>query len=350
MDDEDLSLGEMNIEAQNLLKQKEEELLHHKEVIKQAENIISKLMTIISQKKAEIKNLELSNDEDFAQKEEEEIYRIQAEHQALIKELKSKHEKEIYKLNSEFQKSIAETRRWSEMHSAIVIQEKLDELEKYKSETIQAQNQLTNVKSQYSSSNINKDFDKEQNKLSKKIIQLEDQISEITTITRNELRESRLKIKECLNSVEIRRKSQNEEIIRLDQEIEERKRMYETHLSSLKKQYKVEKETLLQFIATSNSRANYAEKMIKDNEIRHETQIEEVLSDIQTLKKSTSSSSTRRSSKVRESIREVQRLEEEKRALEMDNKMLDEEIMQIDKENEELQKEVKRLRAAKQKL
>jgi len=180
------------------------------------------------------------------------------------------------------------------------------------------------------------------------IARLEETISELTALTREELRDARAKIDECVAAVELRRQGHTTELRRLDDEARERRERYEAHLVALREQYRLEGATMEQRIQAAGARAEGTERVIQQLEKHHETQLGEVLGDIETMRRAYGSPThrnTQNAERMRASVRESQRLTDECRSFEQEAAVIDREIGELDGENRSLERELARLNA-----
>lgn len=351
-------LEEMNKEADMMLKQKEKELQSYTDAVKEADNILRQLQKIVASKTAELASItkpdENAETDRFAV--EEEIEKLEAEHQKEMQRLQDQHTNEMIALKADFQNTLNEAENWSNRHAEIALQEKMNELEKLKQEAIEAKqklNETTFLRSRSSSYNNGQNNSKSSNLLTQKtvadqIAKLEEQLSELTSVTREELRDSRAKIDECVAAIELRRQSQAAEIRRLEDEIKQRQERYANHIAAVKEQFQLERQTLEQSIEVTSNRGTNTEKIISQLEQHHEAQLSEVLNDIESMQKSIENSGNKANSNaasVRSVIREIQQLMEEKSGIIEETKMIENEIQELDDENESLKKELNILRS-----
>jgi len=344
------SLEDMNIEAQQVLEQKRKELESYQSTVAQAEKILSDLKQQIIDKTEELKKLsseEYTEIDDTEQVHaEHEINILEQKHSEEIQLLKSKHEEEMHSLKLDFQQTLQEAENWASQHSSIALQEKLDELEALRKEADSTKRQLDEQTFITLKTPEMKESDEDLKKSASEIAALENQISEITAITREELRDSRAKIEECIVAIDLRKQAHETELKKLDDEILQRRESYETHILTLKEQFELEKQTAEQMISAANERSESTERIIKQLEKHHESQLEEVLGDIETMRRSTGGNSSRpraSNEEMKSLIRESYRIQEEIRALDDETRIVDQEIFELDHENKELKEELRRL-------
>jgi chromosome segregation ATPase len=129
-------------------------------------------------------------------------------------------------------------------------------------------------------------------------------------------------------------------IDRLDAECNSQKEKYEQHLSSLNAQFELEKASIEQQIASATQRAESSERIIRQLERHHDNQLNEVIGDIQTIRKSSEAKGQNVSEEeIRKLVRQNQKLGEECSNAEMQVRMIDKEIEEIEQENAGLRRE-----------
>ena len=350
------SLEDMNNEAKALLAAKKDELQQYQQVVSDAEHILSKLNAEIEQKTAELQKLQENeqNDEEGieSQQAEHELAILQQKHQEEIEKIKAQHEEEMHTLQSDFNQTLAEAENWANRHSQIALQEKMEELEQLRREAEATKRQLDEVTFVTSRAQASKDSEKDQKKNAQEIAELENQISELASITREELRDSRAKIDETLAAIEIRRVSHEAELKRLDEEIAQRKESYDQHLEAIRQQYANERQTVEQSIATANAKAENTERIIKQLEKHHESQLNQVLGDIETMRRSQGMAGRPKQSleEMRATVRDNQKIADECKALDEEIRMVDEEIRSLEDENRDLKQELLKYTTALQRM
>lgn len=352
-----MSLEEMNKEAQAMLNAKQEELTQYQNVVADAERILSKLNAEIEEKTAILQNLQnqqRSDEEEYEQQQaEQQLALLQQKHEEEINKIKQQHEDEMHNLQSDFQQTLTEAENWANRHSQIALQEKMEELEALRREAESTKRQLDEVTFMTTRTQASRESENDQKKNAQEISALENQISELTSITREELRDSRAKIDETLAAIELRRVSHEAELKRLDEEIAQRKECYDQHIEAIKQQYANERQTVEQSIASANAKAENTENIIKQLENHHEAQLKQVLDDIETMRRSTGMAGSRPKQSIDEiksTVRENQKIADECRALDEEIRMVEEEIKSLEDENRDLKQELLRYAAAVQRM
>lgn len=341
------SLQEMNKEAQQMLSQKQAELDAYKATVADAEEILAQLQKEVQSKQAELESLNTTELEDNESSIlEHDLADLDAKYAKEIEEMRVKHEEELNALRADFQQTLQEAEQMANRHSEIALQEKLKELNELKQEAQNAKFQLNELTYIQTKSRTSKAIDEAERNSSDQIVQLERQISELTAITREEMRDARAKIDECVAAVELRRENHAAELKRLQNEADQRNEKYSAHLQALRQQFELEKATLQQNIDAINKRSDNTESIINQLGKHQDTQLSIVNNDIETMKKSLSESplNTRKNfNSARNSIRESQRIAIECRNIDEEVKLIDNEINQLEGENKSLRKELKRL-------
>lgn len=341
------SLQEMNKEAQQMLSQKQAELDAYKATVADAEEILAQLQKEVQSKQAELESLNTTELEDNESSIlEHDLADLDAKYAKEIEEMRVKHEEELNALRADFQQTLQEAEQMANRHSEIALQEKLKELNELKQEAQNAKFQLNELTYIQTKSRTSKAIDEAERNSSDQIVQLERQISELTAITREEMRDARAKIDECVAAVELRRENHAAELKRLQNEADQRNEKYSAHLQALRQQFELEKATLQQNIDAINKRSDNTESIINQLGKHQDTQLSIVNNDIETMKKSLSESplNTKKNfNSARNSIRESQRIAIECRNIDEEVKLIDNEINQLEGENKSLRKELKRL-------
>jgi chromosome segregation ATPase len=319
-------------------------LKSYQESVATAERYLAKLQQRIQEKTAELESV--STDDDLQSQQaaiQRQLADLETKHKEEIDQITADHEAELESLRRNFAQTLEESRTWSERHEEIALQEKVDELNQLKMEAREAKrqlNELTFVKRSGRSDDIQQRTNVEE------ISRLEEQISELTALTREEIRDARAKIEECVAAVELRRRSYADELGRLEREATERNERYQEHLAVLKQQYDLERATIEQQTQATEARATNTEKIIEKLERHHETQLKEVLGDMETMRRSfrsPSKRSQRGAESMRALVRESQRLNEECRGAEQEIRVIDQEIEELENENQDLKRESERL-------
>lgn len=338
------SLDDMNREALEVFEKKKEELRSYNATIQEAETLLKSLTQTLEEKQAKLAELSKDSGDIFAVRRllEQEATQISEEGEASIRELTEKHKEEIEELKADFEQILQGTSLWAQQHASVAItdkQSRLSEARKLAQETKQRFDEISFIKP------MKKRNDESRKSVANQIAQLESQISEITALTREELRESRAKIDECVAAVEIRQKEQAAEVKRLEDELQKRKEHYDAHVEALKEQFELEKSTVEQAIESAKKKSEKTQTIIKQLEEHHDTQLNEVLADMETMRKSVTDAKkmTEENTSLREIARKIKELEMEKRALIDETRIVKNEISELEDENALLKRELQNL-------
>jgi chromosome segregation ATPase len=228
-------------------------------------------------------------------------------------------------------------------------QAELDAVKKLEAEAKQRLNELALVPRRLTS----RAADERHRELGNRIAALEGQISEVTAVTREEMRDARNKIEESVVAVEMRRKSQVAEIARLEAERDSRDEKYEAVLAALQEEFDATKAALQMAIDNAAQKAVHTEQMIAKLGEHHQSQLSEALDDMRFVKQSvliTQKQEEEGQTTVRSMIRNIEALEAEKRAIVDELKIVRAEIGDLDEENAILRRELAKLNSAHRSL
>jgi chromosome segregation ATPase len=342
------SLDDMNSEGLSLLRQKQKELNEYTDSVAKAEEYLAQLQTIIQAKVAELESISGLDDDQRTQQAtiDAQLTGLASKHQEQVRQMKAEHEAELNSIHRDFAQTLDESRQWATRHCEIAVQEKLDEAAQLKAAAKEAKrhlNELTFVKNRATASRL---IDAAQKKDADQIARLEEQISELTAVTREEIRDARAKIEECIAAVQLRRTAHARELQRLENEASERNERYQEHLTVLGEQYELERATIEQQIGTAETRAASTEQVIERLEKHHEAQLREVLGDMETVRKSyglPEKKNRQQADALRQLVKESQDIAEECRTVEEEMRLIDQEVEQLESENRELVRETNRL-------
>ena len=344
------TLDDMNSEAKQMLQEKQKELDSYRSTVMEAEELLSKLQKEVREKEAELQSLKNYDADDEEEKIRQsfiiEVDELKEKHANEIREIRLRHEDEMSRLRSDFERSLSEAEQWNEKHSSIAYQQKLEELNDLNKQTQAARIQLNTVTfhQRRAPSTIPVDEQQKANVLA--IAELETQISELTSLTREEMRTSMSKVEELLESIEYRKEEHRSELHKLEIEITKRREIYKEHFETLKQQFKLEEETIQKEIDAHINRTFSIEDLMDHIGKHHEVQVSSVNKDIDTIRRSilTPKNNLRHSyDSVRSTVRETQRLTDECQMMDDETKIIDQELYQLEIENKSLAKELKRL-------
>lgn len=340
-----VTIDEMNQEALQLFESKKQELRNYNATIAEAERIMKQMQEKLEQRQKDLEDLRktATNEEKKQDEADIEAMRIQNEAESELRKLQIKHEEEISTLKADFEQMLRSATLWAENHSRVAISEKQRELEKAKSQESELQ-QKVNELSFIAPTKRKRDDGRRA--AAQRIAKLEAQLSEISSIVREEMRESRIKIDECLAVVETRQRKNAEEIKRLESEIQQRQENNDRLLAALREQCEQEKKTVELAITAANQKSEAAQTRIAQMEKQYDQRLQEMLEDIKTVRQSTITAADQDGSAIKEIVRRIKELEEEKRMIIEETKVVKNEIEELDDENRLLKRELANLNVA----
>jgi len=343
------SIEDLHNESNAILSQKQAEIEELRESIHNAEEELRTLVLSVNQVETLFMNLEDKakksreildhNDNDSFLHENEEIAQI-----------KLKNDEEYNTLKAQFAKSLEDSGKWIEKHLEIVKMEKKIQLEEAQKELIHMKS-LTNETKLISSSKksmFSQDAKSVSIMNSQRAQFLETQLSELSSIMREEMREIRSKIDECLSSIDIRQLEYQNEYARYEKEIQEREGKYQAHLQSLVDTYEEEKKKYGVLITAAQSKAEGMEKMIKQLEKKNNYQTNVTMKDFEKLKSTIYSTRINNESMKNErqtGIKEYHDTEKECYEMEYEIKIIQNEIDELSDENLKMKNKIAEIEA-----
>lgn len=342
-------LEKLHAEADALLSQKAEEIVQLNKMIEEAEQ---KLILIQTELAKEIKEKQPSKIEDENAIDRElltqQIQDLQLQHEAEIQNLQSQHESRLKEMNDTFQKSVRSAELWAQTHADSIAADK-------KSQLTELQNSLKILQSSTNENLVsiskNRHSNIQQSKRASYLNQqriklLETQISEITAVTREEARDIKTKIEECLTSIELRGREHENEISEYQREIEDREAKYAEHIQNVLEQYAIENKQMESAIACASSQADSLPRLLKQMEKQNDSHYQTSMKDLEKVKSTLYQSQTREEkeqTETRNSVTQVQIIQKNQRKVEQEMAQLDAEINELNTENEQLRIELNRL-------
>lgn len=279
---------------------------------------------------------------------------LKALHEEEIEEITSKYNYEIGSLQNYFTKSLKEAEKIAEQHAETVYLEKKAELdEKLRQiELIEASKEENQF--QLSASKIQKYQQYKVNSMLNliKISRLDQELSDLATCSRTELRDVRLKVDECFVTADIRQKEHENEVNRLVNELESREQMFSHHYTTLVQSYEAEKQKLTEQFQQSTQKIAELRKSLKSMQVHHDQQEKQLYDDVQKLKSAVSSSlkgKNQTSSLIQSSVAKQQHLQREIKQIENEIVMVDKELLEVQAENAQLKEEINRINNRKKK-
>jgi chromosome segregation ATPase len=341
----------LNVEAEAILAKKTEELSEYDRAIEEAEKQLVKLKTEL-ESKAAILSSETTDEHgelsDELEDDDRDLTSLKSAQDAEIQALKEKHEEEINTLRQRYSKALKDAEEWAEDHAETLFLEKTAELEELKKELDSLKSQaneaaLSQLQTRTRLSQQSKSVSVQN---AQRIQYLEAQLSEISSIAREELREVRIKIDECLSSVDLREREHKNEIEKYEREIAQREEQYNVHLQVMTEQFQNEILRLEQQLAASTSKGENLQRVLKQLEKHHQIQIETTRRDNERMKSTIYQAKSRDDQlfvDTRSYVSQIQTNQHDCRQLEQEIALVNNEISELQSENRELQAELQRL-------
>lgn len=349
-----------------VLSQKNQEIEKYKIEIDESEKELTRLKSILESLQAsdesKDQNSSDSNNDSKEKSNEEKLFldmenvddieEVKARYQEEIEETKSKYSNEIGTLQIYFSRSLKEAERIAEQHAETVYLEKKAELD----ETLRQIDLIesANEENQFrlTASRIQKMQQEKTNSMlnSLKIDKLSQELFDLTSLSRTELRDVKIKVDECFVTAEIQQKDHENEMRRLTNELESREKLFSRHYATVVQSYEAEKQRLSEQLQQSTQKIAELRKSYKNMTTQNEQQEKQLYNDIQKLKSSLSVSIKGRdqaSSMIQSNVLKQQHFQREIKQIENDIAMVDKEIQEIQVENAQLKIEMNRIDSRK---
>ena len=342
----------VHLQAQTLLNQKNGEIENLRNQIEEAEQELANLKTELESRAFNLTNTkkegesvdEEFNDEDF---DDDAYEQLQNSNREELKNVKQQYEDEIKALKIHFARALKDSERWSEQHSETVYIEKKAELDEitHRLETLRS-SQMEESFSQTQSKVKNQiDARSKSYQNNSRIDSLNAQLAEIDALSRDEVREVRSKIDECLFSVEMREREHKNEIEKYDREIETNERLFKEQYQTLQKEFETEKGRLNTQLNAISAKIHDLNRALKKLQKHHENQIQIAEQDINKMKSSITAAQERENSTITETknqTTQLKALQRDYRNSEQELEMLNNEIAAIQNENMQLRHELEK--------
>lgn len=282
----------------------------------------------------------------------DDIEEVKAIHQEEVEEINGKYSHEIASLRIYFSKALKEAERIAEQHAETVYLEKKSELDETlrQIDLIEAANEENQFK--LTASKIQKMQQEKTTSMlnSIKIDRLNQELTDLTALSRTELRDIKMKVDECFVSADIHQKDHENEMRRLIDELESREKVFTHHYTTVVESYEAEKQKLTEQLQQTSQKISELRKSFKNMQTQHEFQEKQLADDIQKLKSSVSISTKGRdqsSTMIQSSVLKQQHFQREIKQIENDIAMVDKEIQEVQIENAQLKQEMKRIETRK---
>jgi hypothetical protein len=347
-------LEKFHAQADRQLTQKANELTEMNRAVEETEQQLASAKAELA---AKIKQVETENafvetdesdDDDHQAALEHEVQALRAEQQQELDQLHQAHTLHIRVMKETFEKSIQEAEKWAETHAATVKTERQVHLEHLKKQHDDLQ--ASKVDSRFSASQTRTKIYQQSRGASiqnaQRIAVLESQISEITAATREEARDVKSKINECLASIELRQREHQLQIATYESEVSMRQTKYDVHLKQTEQEYETERRRVGQAIAAEQAKGENLKKLAKVFESTQKRSIQTGYQDIQKLKNLLSqyrSQSLKGLEHTRDSVSRTGQAARKCREVKQEIAMVDQEIAELQSENTELHEQLVKL-------
>lgn len=282
----------------------------------------------------------------------DDIEEVKAIHQEEVEEINGKYSHEIASLRIYFSKALKEAERIAEQHAETVYLEKKSELDETlrQIDLIESANEENQFK--LTASKMQKIQQEKTTSMlnSIKIDRLNQELTDLTALSRTELRDIRMKVDECFVTADIHQKDHENEMRRLIDELENREKAFSYHYTTVVESYEAEKQKLTEQLQQTSQKISELRKSFKNMQTQHEFQEKQLHDDIQKLKSSVSISTKGRdqsSTMIQSSVLKQQHFQREIKQIENDIAMVDKEIQEVQIENAQLKLEMKRIETRK---
>ena len=338
----------INLEAKEVLTQKEREIKKFEEAINEAEQSLAKLQAELKQKQEVYDSVNAQDEKSEDSLEEIDLSSLKATQDAEIQQIKARHDEEIQRLQSGYSAALREAEEWADAHAQTVFVEKKAQLEDLRRELDGLKAAAT--ESEFATTQSRTRLFQESKSLSlqnaQRIQELDAQLSELSAVTREELRDVRAKIDECFVAVNVREREHTSEIERYKREIKQREEKYNSHLTLLNEQFDHEKQRLEYQLKSLTTKKSNIERVLGQIEKNHESQVQTTLKDIERMKSTIYQSQTRDDRSLTDTksyAGQVQAMQRECRHTEQEIALVNNEIKDLTEENKQLQLELNRL-------
>lgn len=337
------ALQQLHEQAKELLDQKNAEIDSLNDELDKAEkklvDVKNKLQTIINAPKLPDNNLA---DDELPPDMLDEIENLKAKQEQEVQKIQADNEEEVSALEKCYDKQLKEAESWAEQHANQIVIEKRTELQNL-------QRELDSLKGKLAEGEFSKTKTKfellEESKAAtmtneQKIQYLEDQLGELTSLAREELKEIRAKINETVSAYNIRVKEHQNEIAHYENEINVRSASYDMHIEALTQQYESEKAKYNSSIETSDKKYSALQRVLKQIDKQHEKQLSIAIHDNEKMKTTIYSIKTRDQSAIESTMTEITQshvLEQQLQQVQNDIAIIEQDIKELVSENKDLE-------------
>ena len=339
-------IEKLNTEAQTILSQKADVIAELEAAIEDAERELVKLRAEYESKAAAA---EIDEHDDAKELDDLiDLEKLKQEHDAEIRDKTEQQEEEVASMKLKFTRALKDAEAWAEEHAENIYAEKSAHLDTLKQELIKIKDEVGEEQLAQSQSRT-KLFNQSKSRAmqsAQRIQFLQSQLSELSTVAREELRDVRNKIDECLAAVELREREHRAELDKYTREIASRDERYKTHLECLTQQFNNERQRLEQQYEAAVEKGDNLQRILSQLEKHLESRLQATLQDNDRMKSTIYQAKTRDDENftdTRSYISQIQSTQHEVRQVEKDLGAVNQEISELQAENKQLQDELKRL-------
>lgn len=337
------ALQQLHEQAKELLEQKNNEIDSLNNELDKAEkklvDVKNQLQTIINTPK--MKDDHIAEDE-LPPEMLDEIENLKAKQEQEIQKIQQENEEEVNALEKCYDKQLKEAESWAEQHADQIVIEKRTELQNLQRELDSLKAKLAD--GEFTSTKTKFDLLAESKAVTmtneQKIQYLENQLGELTSLAREELKEIRTKINETVSAYNIRQKEHQNEIAHYENEIKVRSASYDMHIEALTQQFESEKAKYTTAIETSDKKYSALQRVLKQIDKQHEKQLSVAIHDNEKMKTTIYSIKTRDAAKMESTMTEITHshvLEQQCQQVQNDITIIEQDIKELLSENKDLE-------------
>ena len=165
------------------------------------------------------------------------------------------------------------------------------------------------------------------------------------TVTREEERDVKAKINECLATIDLRKREHEALLAKAQGELSDRKEKYELHVKQLEQQHESEKKRLQLSIQAETEKIDNLQKVIRKMEQQHTRNLQDSLREIERMKTTLYQSRKEDDGleETRSTVTQLQDIQKRQRQTEQEIAIVDQEIAELSEENDRLRVELAKL-------
>jgi hypothetical protein len=341
-------LEKLHAQADRTLTQKADEITEMTRVVEETEQQLSAIQAELAAKIKQTEMEDESDSEDHESSMQNEAEALQIQQDLELDQIRQSHAVHIKTLKETFEKSIQEAEKWAENHAEAVKTERTVQLDQAKKQldeirTTKADSRFTANQSRTRSYQQSKGLSVQNGE---RIRLLEAQISEISAATREEARDVKTKINECLASIEVRQRQHQLELAGYESEEKRRQPAHALHLKQTEHEAEAEKKRLEQAVVGEKAKSENLKKLVKQFEATQKRSIQTGHADIQKLKGLVAqykSQSLKGLDQTRDSVSRTGQFERRTRQVKQEILVVEQEIAELEAENADLRTQLAKL-------